>query len=215
MYITKNFSSTKKNYWFPIGVIFFLGVQLIVCSALLFDPETRPLLFWVCNNFCLFLAYACWRRNAQMFKGISYVGLITQMLWVSDFVSPLFGFNLSGIADYITDEGLTYANDVSIALHMCIPLIVLLFSVRIRPEKSSLVYASVYACAVYGGTLLFTPVADDVNCVFEGCRTSLGVPYSVVLWPVYASALIYAGYATHCAVYYVWQGSFRRWVRGG
>lgn len=200
--------TSEEKRWFNIAGTFFLVVQLIIVSALLFDPETRTFLFWSCNNFCLFLALACYAKRMQVVKGISYVGLLTQMLWGADFISPYFGFNISGISDYAAIGGFTYVNSVSIALHMLIPLVVLGLSFRIRPAPRSLVYSLPYVLILFFTTLAFTSAAEDVNCVASLCDLSGYIPFSpayyVWMWPLYAMAAAFLGYVVHHILYYGW-----------
>lgn len=80
---------------------FFAVAQIFIFSALLFDPSTRSFLLWSCNNFCILLVIACYRKDIQMILGISYLGLLSQIVWLLDFGSHLLGFNLSGVTDYI------------------------------------------------------------------------------------------------------------------
>lgn len=200
--------TTEEKLWFNRAGTFFLVVQLVIVSAILFDPDTRLFLWWSCNNFCFFLAIACYLKRMQLVKGISYVGLLTQMLWGADFVSPYFGYNVSGISDYAAIGGLTYINTVSISVHMFVPLVVLAFSFRIRPGVRSLVYSVPYVFILFFTTLAFTPAAEDINCVFSGCNLSgyipFNPPYSVWLWPVYAMLAAFLGYVVHWILYYGW-----------
>jgi hypothetical protein len=128
----------------------------------------------------------------QMIKGISYLGLVSQILWISDLLSHTIGFDLSGVADYIFIESFTYANEVSIGVHLIIPIVILIFSFRTRPALRSLMYALPYMALLYAVTLLFTQPSEDINCVFLGCGNAAYVPYSVFLWPLYA--LVYYGW---------------------
>lgn len=194
---------TQDRMFFVAG-IFFLAVQFLILSSLLFKPESRPLLLWLCNNFCIFLAYACFTKNMQMVKGISYLGLIPQLLWMADFVSPVFGFNVSSITDYIAADGLTYTNSVSIALHMIVPLAVLLLSFRIFPKVVSLLYAGLYASFLFGVTLLFGMNSEDINCIKRACDISTYIPYSIWVWPAYAFIVGALAYAVHHLLYAFW-----------
>jgi hypothetical protein len=197
-----------ESRWFNIFGTFFLVVQIIITSALIFNPETRVYLVWMCNNFSFFLAIACYLKKMQLVKGVSYVGLVAQLLWVFDFFSPYFGVNLSSIADYVMLDGFTYTNIVSVLVHVCIPVIVLLLSFRIRPEPRSLLYALPYVAFLFAITIAFTPVEQDVNCVFSACAAGdeplLQLPYHISLWPLYAMISTFIGYVIHWALYSGW-----------
>lgn len=190
---------------YNVAGTFFLVTQLFIFSALLLDPLQRPFLLWSCNNFCFLLAIACFRKDMQLVKGVSYLGLVTQILWISDFASHLIGFDLSGVTDYIRSEGFTYANDVSIVLHTVIPVAVLLFTFRTKPKFRSFVYALPYILFLYFGTLLLTPPIEDINCVFSACAIAEYIPYSIYLWPVYAAISALLSYAIHHALYFGWR----------
>lgn len=193
-----------ENRMFFIAGTFFLAVQLLIVSSLVFNTESRPLLLWLCNNFCIFLAYACFTKNMQMVKGVSYLGLIPQALWMADFVSPVFGFNVSSITDYIATDGLTYTNSVSIALHMIVPLAVLLLSFRTFPKAVSLLYASLYGSLLYIATILFGMKSEDINCIKYACHTSINIPYQIWLWPAYAFIVGALAYGVHHFLYAFW-----------
>ncbi len=193
----------KVDPFYALG-IFFLLAQLLVLSSLLFNPDLRIFLLWSCNNFCILLVYACFRKNMQMIKSLSYLGLVSQILWISDFVSHLLGYNLSGVADYIYIEGFTYANEVSIALHMIVPLTILIFTFRIRPELSSLKYAFAYAFVLYLLTIVWTPADEDINCIFSACSIDVYVSYNILLWPLFAVGSIFLSYVIHQVMYHIW-----------
>jgi hypothetical protein len=138
-------------------------------------------------------------------KGISYLGLVSQILWVLDFSSQALGFNLSGIADYIYLEGFTYANEVSVGVHMIVPISVLIFSASTRPTYRSLIFAFPYLAFLYTATILVTPPSEDINSVFFGCGNAAYFPFTMYLWPVYAVISTLLAYGIHLVLYYVWK----------
>jgi hypothetical protein len=184
--------------------VFFAVAQIFIISALLFDSSTRPFLLWSCNNFCILLIIACYRKDIQMIMGISYLGLVSQIVWVLDFSSHLLGFNLSGVTDYIYTEGFTYANDVSIAVHVIVPTVILMFSFRVKPKPKSLLFAIPYILFLYVATIMLTPAVEDVNCVFHACGNGAYLPYSIYLWPMYAVVSTLISFAIHYLLYYGW-----------
>lgn len=182
--------------------VFFVIAQIFIFSALLFDSSTRPFLLWSCNNFCILLIIACYRKDIQMIMGISYLGLVSQIVWVTDFASHLLGYNLSGVTDYIYTEGFTYANNVSIAVHVIIPIVILMFSFRVRPKTRSLLFALPYILSLYVATITLTPVAEDINCVFNACGNGKYLPYNIYLWPIYAVISTLVSFGIHYLLYY-------------
>ncbi len=204
-------SFIKKAGWFDEKIrfysagVFFLLTQILILSALLPHAETRTYIFWVCNNFSLLLAIACFQRNIQFVKGVSYVALLPQILWIIDFISHFFGLNVLTISDYILTEGYTYANEVSIFVHLFVPVFIIAFSVKYHPEVKSLLYAFSYILGVYLSTILLTPSSEDINCVFEACRLKTYLPYHMWLWPIYASFLILFAYVIHHVLYFGWK----------
>jgi hypothetical protein len=184
--------------------IFFAVAQILIFSALLFDPSTRQFLLWSCNNFCILLVIACYRKDIQMIMGISYLGLLSQIVWVLDFVSHILGFNLSGVTDYIYIEGFTYANDVSIAVHIIVPTVILMFSFRVKPRLRSLLFAIPYILFLYVATLIVAPTIEDINCVFKACGNDVYLPYNIYLWPLYAFISTLISYGIHYLLYYGW-----------
>ncbi len=192
------------NPFYIIGIIFAVA-QIFIFSAVVHDPSILIFLFWSCNNFCIFLIYACFRKDMQMIMGISYLGLVSQILWVLDFGSHILGYDISGITDYIYIEGFTYANQVSIGVHVIIPIVILIFSFRIKPTYVSLHYALPYIVFLYVTTILWTPSAEDINCVFLGCGIDRYLPYNIFLWPLYAVISIVISYGIHTLLYYSWR----------
>lgn len=182
--------------------IFLVIAQIFIFSAVLNDPAITMFLFWSCNNFCILLAIACYKKDMQMIKGISYLGLVSQILWILDFGSQTLGYDLSGVADYIYLEGFTYANEVSIGVHILVPVSILLFSVAVKPTYKSLIYAFPYIVFLYLATILFTPPSEDINCVFFGCGNTTYLPYNIFLWPVYAIISTLIAYLIHLLLYY-------------
>lgn len=178
----------------------FAGLQIIVVSALFTDSATRPLLFWYCNCASFFFAIAFFGNNFQLVKGISYVGILTQLLWIADFLSQMVGLDVSDTADYIFEEGLTFQNDVSILIHFAIPLIALMYSAHRRPELRSVGYAFVFACGLYFATIAGTQPIDDINCVYFAC-TAYTDQRIILLWPLLIALSIGGGYLLHLLLY--------------
>ncbi len=204
----------QRNPYLFAG-IFFVLVQVLIFSALAFDPLTRLFLLWSCNNFCILLAIACYRQDMQMLMGISYLGLLSQTIWVLDLISHLAGFNLSGVTDYIFTEGLTYNNIVSIVVHVIIPTVILLFSFRVEPRLRSLLFALPYLLLLYVLTILAGPTEQDINCVFQACGNDAYLPYNIYVWPLYAAVSVFVSFAFHYLLYYSWRQFRKRRREGG
>ncbi len=203
--IQPGLTKEETDKLFRLAGTFFIVIQLIISSTVIFDPATRPYSFWLCNNFCFFLALACYLKNMQMIKGISYAGIIPQFMWITDFVASQLGFHISGITAYITSEGFTYANNISIVLHMCVPILILVLSFRTRPQPFSIIYSIPYILILYIGTRLFTPPFADVNCVFLACNLDKFFPYTILAWPLYTIALSIFGFIIHHVLFYGWK----------
>lgn len=202
-----NIRELRRFGSFHYVTFFFLFTQAIILSSLAFNTATQVLLLWSCNNFCFFLAFACYRRDMQMLMGVSYLGLVAQMLWAADFLLQFVGINFSSISDYIFTEGFTYANDVSIGLHLIVPLLILIFSLTTKPTTRSLLYAGGYSAALYVATLLMSTSYEDVNCVYNGCNIGINFSYRIFEWPLFAAVAIGASYIIHQFLYMGW-----RWV---
>lgn len=194
---------------YPVIGFFLLFIQFIILSTMLFDDGQQQFLLWSCNNFCFFMAIACFRKDMQMLMGVSYLGFVTQALWVADFTAGLVGLNVSGISDYIMSGPLTYKNEISIVLHMAVPLIILLFSFKVAPRIRSFYYSIPYMFMLYAGTFYLTKPDYDINCVFNACGVNLHVHYNILMWPVLATISIGLGYLVHNLLYYGWM--YVRW----
>ena len=196
--ITRFFTYERLTYAAPI--IFFCGLQCAVVWALLPNQETRALLFWYCNNVAFFYAIAFYSGNVDFIRGINLVGLLPQLLWVSDFLSHLVGFDLSRTADYVFVEGFTFPNDVSVLLHMTVPFIAIIYLYHIRPHPKALYYSALYIIGLYVATLSGTNPIDDMNCVFNAC-SQYQFAYHAYLWPLYMLVLAVGAYAVHEGLY--------------
>lgn len=183
-----------------IVVLYFGVLQIVILYALLGEEWSRSLVFWYCNNIPLFFAVAFYERNMQLAKGLSYVGLLPQLLWAADFLGHLFGFDLANTANYVFVAGFTFSNDVSVFVHMTVPFVVLALTLRTRPQPYSLLYSLMYIIGLWVASIAGTNIVDDVNCVWNAC-SSYFFPYHVLLWPLYAIALSLAGYAVHEGLY--------------
>lgn len=180
-------------------VAYFALLQIAVLIALLPDPNKRVLLFWYCNNAAFFYAIAFWQKNTEYIRGINLVGILPQLLWVFDLVSPLFGLDLSDTANYVYAEGLTFSNNVSIILHTTMPFVALWYVYRARPTSRAIGYALLYIAGLYVTTLSGTGPGDNVNCVFTGCAH--GLPYPSILWPIYMAVLVLGAFGLHYGLF--------------
>lgn len=198
VYVWVHSLHTERPYLIP--TLFFAIVQALVLGALMQTQPTRALLFWYCNNVSFFFAIAFWGGNMQMAKGLSYVGILAQILWLADFLSHLFGFDLSNTANYVFVEGFTFANGVTVFIHFGIPLVALLYTARIRPAPRSLYYSALFVAGLYVATVAGTNPVDDMNCVFHACAHGT-FPYHVIFWPLYMAVLVLGGYALHEGLY--------------
>jgi hypothetical protein len=179
---------------------FFVALQALVTLALMRDLSTWYLMLWYCNNVSLFIAIAFFTHNLQLAKGLAYVGLLPQLLWVSDFVGHYLGFDLSNTSNYILVEGFTFPNEVSVLSHMTMPFLALAYTLRERPRPVSLLYAAIYIMALYIATMIFTQPVDDVNCVFGACSGETGLLH-LALWPLYVLMLSSAAMVVHDGLY--------------
>lgn len=119
-----------------------------------------------------------------MIISISYLGLLSQIVWVLDFSSYLLG-SIFWATDYISIEGFTfYANDVSIAVHIIVPTVILMFSFRVKPRARSLLFAIPYILFLYIVTIMAAPTTEDINCVFKACGNDVYLLYNIYLWPL-------------------------------
>jgi hypothetical protein len=185
----------KRIYF---AAAYFLLVQAVDVVSIEFQgPPAQWYLLWYCNHAPLLFALAFMARSAQVSKGIISVGLLAQTAWLADFFTRLvFGFYLFKITDYVFVEPLSVSNAVVIAIHTAVVPLALALTYNIRPRAVSLLYSLAYIAALYGITLLFTPAALNVNCVFQTCvfKTLLSFPQYTALWPFFMAILAIGGY---------------------
>ncbi|MEK7063717.1 MAG: hypothetical protein AAB955_03450 [Patescibacteria group bacterium] len=192
------------NWRWRLGIAgVFVVLQVLVVFAFL-NPPREYLFLWYCNHVLILFAFAILTRNAQMVKGLSYVGMLTQLYWILDFTFNVLGLRLSGATDFVFTEGFAFSTVVTVIVHLVTPLVALLFTIRIRPQPISLVYAWVYAAGLYTVTLLFAQPALDVNCVFSGCNpTGFGGLWDLYLWPAALIVLTSIAFALHHGLHHL------------
>lgn len=182
-------------------VLLFLGLQLLTLVAFS-APERQYLFFWYCNNVLVLLAIAFYYNNIQLVKGLSYVGVLTQLYWLLDFVFNLLGFHLSGTTDFVFTESHLLSTIATVIVHVVSPLAVLALTARVMPRPVSLLYAWGYTVALFVVTLFFTTPGRDINCVFSACSPTAWYgwwdPY---LWPVALLGMTVIAYGLHYGLY--------------
>jgi hypothetical protein len=194
------------KYWNVLLALFFLWVEGLVLLALLPNPDTQKLIFWYCNNVAVLYVYAYYTKRLDLVKAFNYVAVIAQLLWMTDFFSHLLGYDVSRTANYVFTEGFTFANSVSILVHISYPVVVLLSTMHVKPTLAPVKYSFVYIAVLYAIALLLgrpDSNADDVNCVFTACVPQAAF-FHVYFWPFYMVLLLALGYLLHVVLYRVY-----------
>lgn len=168
------------NRYFILGT-FFLILQILVLYRNYFISEAISIYFF-CNHILIILSIGFYLKNIKVINAIICVGLIPQFMWLIDFFSSLLGFNLFGYSQYIFNQSLIMGL-ITFLIHIS-TFVALVFT--LNEEKihfKSLIYASSYVVLIYFLTIVFTPVENDINCIYNACNISwLNFNYYTYLW---------------------------------
>ncbi len=182
--------------------IFFALVQLIITAVLVDHQGTWVLLFWYCDHISLLYAIAFWRHRLALAAALMYVGIIAQVAWIVDFFGHLMGVNIFNLTNYMFQGDLTWLKLTAVLAHTAVPIVIALWISMRRPVSRSLLYAFDYIIALYAISLLFTPVSENINCVFAPCSPLVPAWNYMILWPAYVFVLVLITYSAHRAVYH-------------
>ena len=176
----KTYQYDFLNRYFILGT-FFLILQILVLYKNYYISEAISIYFF-CNHVLILLSIGFYLRNIKIINAIICVGLIPQFMWLIDFFSSLLGFNLFGYSNYIFGQSLLMGT-ITFLIHIS-TFISLAFTLNDEKiHKKSLIYASSYVVLIYFLTLLFTPIENDINCIYSACNISwLYFDYYTYFW---------------------------------
>jgi hypothetical protein len=188
-YIKKGFKN-EENLYLSLG-FWYLFLQIIVLIENHYVYKYN-IFFWFCDQAPILFSIGFFTRSKKFIKSIINFGLLVQFFWVSDFLLKiLFHAKALGITNYLFEPQLGNFVIVPLLVHITSTNLALFITYKEKPTKKVLVYSAVYIVFLYALTLAYTPVANNVNCVYEIC----GLPqftfsYYTALWPVLAFLVV-------------------------
>jgi len=157
----------KFNKYSCLG-LYFVIIQILVFIRNYLSKDYITF-FYYCDHIALLLAIAFFLRNIPLIKAFISIGLISQLIYATDFISSFF-FNkqLTGTTAYLSNYS-TLALIITLFMHLGTTFVALAFTFKEKNKKNSLIYAFLYTSFLYFITILFTPKEYDVNCVYNVC----------------------------------------------
>lgn len=169
-------------------VITFLSLQVLI--AVRNWVTDYWLFYWYCDFAPLGFAVLFYWRNVQAVKGLMYIGLIGQTLYLISFVSILiFGVPFAGFDLPVMTQPID--TTISFIMHLS-TAIAFVATWHEKPEPRSLAYAMAILIVMYGSVLLFTTPNADVsynyNYIYSGALQFM--PFYTTLWVPFAFLLV-------------------------
>jgi hypothetical protein len=180
----KKWFNSNDNHYLFIGY-FFLVMQFFVFLGN-YQAERYDVFFWFCNHTPLFFAFAFFLKKRNVIKGLINVGFLGQFAWTLDFLGRiLFGEHIFKMTEYVFegDRGLWIL--LPIGIHILSTNIALYVTRKRKPDIYTLLYSSIYILFLFAGTLTYTLIERNVNCIYLLCgATHLTFNYYTYLWPI-------------------------------
>ena len=137
-------------------------------------------LFWFCNMASLLGSAGIFFRNKLIVNGTLIAAVPAQILWITDFLlSVLLDTGLGRTEGLFTSSENLFVFIVSVLLHSILIPILVYATYKIG---RSLRRGAFFALFVYGYLLIlisyfFTPVHENINCVFFPCDLGISDAY--------------------------------------
>ncbi len=179
---------TKMHLYY--GLFFFLIQTLVLIRNYIIGFNY---FYWFCDFAPLLLSIAFFINNKSLVKGIINLGLIPQIIFLVDFIY----LTTLGMAPLGITLPILATNSFSILSTIFVHIatfMALIFTIKIKPDKKTLIYSIVFMFGVYISTLIFTSSSEYTNFVYSSGNLlnafNFTIPYSVFLWPILAILLV-------------------------
>jgi hypothetical protein len=163
-----------------IGILFlFIEVIAITRNIL----ESYIYFFWFCDFAPILFAILFFFRKPQYVKALINFGLIPQVIFLINFFYIFFlGKDLFNLFPNFFELNSLYLLNTFV-LHLT-TFIALLFTFKIKPQKSTFYYSLVLLVGIYLMSLIFTSPTDNINYVNSGVDLlKFSIPHYTLLWP--------------------------------
>jgi len=151
-----------------IGSFFLLmGIAAVLNAIYLKDYYG---ILWFCYAGLILIGISILKRNSYLLTAQLNILAIPLILWTIDFIYTLFnGQSIFGVVDYFFIRGPLFAKIISLQHLFTIPLsFYALYLIKIKREDTwKLSFAEIVV--VYIITVILTPEANNINCVYGPC----------------------------------------------
>jgi hypothetical protein len=186
----KKWFNSDDNHYLFIGY-FFLIMQFFV-FLVNYQSERYDVFFWFCNHTPLFFAFGFFLKKRNVIKGLINVGFLGQFAWTLDFLGKIFfDIHIFKMTAYVFEGERGLWVLLPLGIHILSTNLALYITRKRRPEMLTLLYSSIYMLFLYGGTLTYTLVERNVNCVHLLCgATDATFSHYTILWPILVFCIV-------------------------
>jgi len=140
------------------------------------------LILWLCYFALILIGIGSLRKNSTLILSQLNIMALPLIVWSIDFIFVLFGGSFLGISEYFFDPRYTIFGKIITSQHLfTLPLgLYALHLLKIKKNKAWII-SLIQLVLIYLLTILFTPEASNINCVFRECfNINFPEPYLVV-----------------------------------
>ena len=174
---------TDAYFW---TAIFFtiLSPMVIVNNFLYYNSYD---FIWFCDVVVILFAVGFFVKNSQFIKGLINIGLITQFIFIVEFIIAIFfNISLSNTITKILTNNISSIS-ISVATHLFSTNLAIFMTYGVKSKRSSLAYSFVVLVVLYFLTLTLTPPIENINYVFSSdFLFGIKIPFYIYLWPFIA-----------------------------
>lgn len=156
----------KFDRYFVMGIFVLLSVTLnqYVNLVKYWDPLE---ILWFCDMTAIILGIGLLLKNKTMITLTIVTTIPAQFMWIVDFFLEAFGEGAGRTAELYSFGPVVFW--LSVNLHAILIPISAYATWKLGFDKKALPYILLYMFFLLNSTFLFTPVAENRNCVFYGC----------------------------------------------
>jgi len=151
-----------------IGSFFLLmGIAAVLNAIYLRDYAG---ILWFCYTGLILIGISILKRNSFLLTVQLNILAIPLIFWTIDFIYTLiFGNSLLGVVDYFFINGPLFSKIISIQHLFTIPLSFYALSILKSKREDAWKLSFIEIVLIYFVTLILTPEASNINCVYGSC----------------------------------------------
>jgi hypothetical protein len=192
----------KRDYWI-IGFFILLQILVIVKNI---DTHHYINFFWFCDFVLILFAIGFFLKNDQFIKGLINIGFIPQIISIVSLSAAIFfGLNFVGFADILNYS--KFYITISFLVHLLSVNVALILTYKIKPKKESLLYSLLFLAIIFVLGLIFTPVDQNINYIYNADFLKVTIPYYTYFCIVLS--FIFVILPTYAIQYFLYKISLR------